>query len=168
MKSYESAIIDINVENVGSTYDSGWKTRSDGKRKLKFKTRRRIQDWRLFLHTEVCFRKKNWRGWVNYKSKTTITGSATMHFHEENNRLSSLPLSIGHSESGRSSHDFDFPMPIYHFMSNNKHVYVMPRTVGNVVIDYQGMGKVNFNNWTLNPVRVERNGLAPLKTKVLE
>lgn len=91
--------------NIGREYDSGWS--EYGKRKLKIKLRRWIHkpdvNARAYMHLEFCFRKKTLIGWINFKSKSTITGNLV----SEDNTKTYLFTFFG---TGMSSHDFDLPI----------------------------------------------------------
>lgn len=146
----ETFIFQKDVEDVGSTWDSGWH-KENGK-KVKLKIRRRIVNWTMLLHTEFCFRKKTWLGWTNYSSNSTITGTAKMY---NDDGLCSQTVNISHSESGKSSHDADFgPLNVYRSAQNiytKLYTYSVYKVVGNASVQYRGIGNAQQYNWTLVP-----------------
>lgn len=145
----ESFIFNKDVEDVGSTWDSGWYEANS--RKAKLKVRRRIVNWTMLLHTEFCFRKKTWLGWSNYSSESTITGTAMMY---NDSGFCTQTININHSESGRSSHDADFgPLNVYRSAQNSitkLYTYSVHKVVGSASVQYRGMGDIQYN-WTLVP-----------------
>lgn len=146
----ETFIFNANVENVGSTWDSGWH-KENGK-KVKLKVRRRIGDWKMLLHTEFCFRKKTAFGWANYSSTSTITGTARM-YDDNGNCLQTV--NIDHHESGHSSHDADHgPLNVYRSGQDSYtklYTYSVLKVVGSASVKYRGIGNAQQYNWTLVP-----------------
>lgn len=115
------ALRSAGMNSVGPEYDSGWK--EYGKRKVKLKARRLLKQIEptpgflaseSYFHTEFCFRKKTWLGWINYSCKTEITGEVIIPY------FYILPLKS--SESGTSSHDKNYPYPI-HISQDQTNIY---------------------------------------------
>lgn len=164
--SGETFIFDKNVEDIGSTWDSGWH-KENGK-KVKLKIRRRIVDWSMKLHTEFCFRKKTVFGWANYSSTSTITGTAKM-YNDSGDCLQTIDIS--HHESGHSSHDADHgPLNVYRSALNpytQLYTYSVLKVVGNASVDYRGIGSAQQYNWTLVPATNENKAsYIPIKNLI--
>lgn len=165
--NFETFNVSGDESNVGSTWDSGWIVRDDRKRMVKLKLRRRIMSWNLLFHTEVCFRKHNWRGWVNYRTDTSINGTATVYVNELNSTYTNMTLRYQHEESGRSSHDGDTGIYIYRGRtSTNYAAYFVPRLAGKATVYYQAMGNLDFE-WSLSAAKSDAVGVMPFKTPVV-
>lgn len=165
--NYDYFTINPDVEDVGSTWDSDWRERADGKRKVKLKVRRRIVSWNLLFHTEVAFRKHTWLGWANYKSDTKVDGTATVYVSELNSTYHNMTLKYYHEESGKSSHDGDTGLFIYRESTTaDRFTYLVPRLAGKAQVYYQAMGNLDFE-WGLPPVKSNFVGIMPFRTPVV-
>lgn len=145
----ESFQLNPNVENVGSVYDSGWKTY--GKRKVQLKARKRIVNNRMLFHTEFCFRKKTIVGWVNYSSKSKIQGVARYTI----GGAEALRISSQHSE--RSSHDADYLCRVYFKEEKGKQSYLVPEMDIEVTINYDGVPTPLVYSWHMKAALCEVN-----------
>lgn len=123
--SYDTFKMGSNVSPVGAEYDSGWA--EYGKRKVKLKLRKRISNDEMLFHTEFCFRKKTWIGWVNYSAAATITGTAR--------EVDGMVIQINSASDHASSHDRDYLCTVKYFRSTG--IYSVPSLYCNITVNYQ-------------------------------
>ncbi len=137
------------INSVGPEYDSGW--RQYGKRKIQLKARRRFTTIELspgfngsqsWFHTEFCFRKKTFIGWVNYRCTSNITGTVT---------IPGFPykLKLDATETGTSSHDKDYPYPIYINSQGDEWIYSFFEAPCTATVAFKDIDQLVVFNWTM-------------------
>lgn len=137
------------MNSVGPEYDSGWK--EYGKRKIKLKARRRFTTIELspgfkgsqsWFHTEFCFRKKTFVGWVNYRCTSNITGEVTIPGFPSK-------LKLNATETGTSSHDKDYPYPIYIEKRNGTWYYQFFEAPCTATVAFKDLSQLVVFNWNM-------------------
>ena len=137
------------MKSVGPDYDSGW--RVYGKRKIKLKAHRHFTTIELspgfkgsqsWFHTELCFRKKTFVGWVNYRCTSNITGTV---------KVPGFPLIIklNSTETGTSSHDKDYPYPIHISSSNGNWYYRFYEAPCTATVAFKDINELIVFNWNM-------------------
>lgn len=140
---YNFTLDSTSMNSVGPEYDSDWKyfnNTTDGtERKVKLKARRRFVTIPISsisngsqsrVHLELCFRKKRWCGYTNYKAQTTMTFNKIVIPGYGNLG----PFVYDHEES-YSSHDDEFPYPIKITHDNNHCYYTFEEIPFNVTVN---------------------------------
>lgn len=137
----EFAINRSGNNSIGEEYDSGWKHYGGKKVKLKARRRTKLVNGNALLscfHTEFCFRKKTWLGWTNYRSESTIKGRVSW---------GDGGFDLNSHETAHSSHDKDYPLPIYW---DSRFTYTYPELTCTADVDYRGVHETLHFNWEMN------------------
>lgn len=113
------------VDPVGSEYDSGWA--EYGKRKVKLKLRKRIDNYVMLFHTEFCFRKKTWIGWINYSAGAVISGTVK-------DSEGSLVIPVNSASDHASSHDRDYTLGFFYVKPTG--LYYVPSLICDITVNY--------------------------------
>lgn len=136
--------------SVGDEYDSGWYKNNGKKIRLKCGLQSDYFDSNTFIstlrvHVEVSFRKHTWAGYVNYSSKTRLTGTFSGGYTK----------TVDDSKSEDSSHDYYYtgvtPSRELKLTSTGKTypVYQMNEIVCNLCVEYRGMSDKRNYSFTL-------------------
>lgn len=152
------------MNSVGPEYDSDWKVYDKEKRKVKLKARRLLKEKKLspdvafsesYFHTEFCFRKKTWIGWINYSCKSAINGVVNIPGYSK--------LYLNSNSSGTSSHDKEYPYPIHISNDANYRYYRYYAAPCEVVVNFDDISTPLQYSWTMTGIvfKTPLNGVLP-------
>lgn len=150
-------ITGCDVNSVGDEYTSGWTEYKS--RKIMLKARRRFEKLMMtidvpgiksLIHTELCFRKKTWLGWMNYSGKSTMTG--IIRFVNSDDFMV-----LDHNENGMSSHDNEIPYPVMTDRTHLTGIYGFDAVSTKVKVTLDGISDIMEYTITLPKITVKAN-----------